>query len=57
MFWTIMIMESNEEPIVQKWVFPVLLFLQETKALSKVANKVKFQNRTQGVCVIDSEEN
>jgi len=44
---------------VQKWVgIPVCIGFAETKALSKVANKIakKFQNRTQGVYVIDSEE-
>lgn len=44
---------------VQKWVgIPVCVGFAETKALSKVANKIakKFQDRTQGVYVIDSEE-
>lgn len=44
---------------VQKWVgIPVCIGFAETKALSKVANKIakKFQNRTKGVYVIDSEE-
>ena len=44
---------------VQKWVgIPVCIGFAETKALSKVANKIakKFQDRTQGVYVIDSEE-
>lgn len=44
---------------VQKWVgIPVSIGFAETKALSKVANKIakKFQDRTQGVYVIDSEE-
>jgi DNA polymerase V len=36
-----------------------LHYFAETKALSKVANKIakKFQDRTQGVYVIDSDEN
>jgi DNA polymerase V len=44
---------------VQKWVgIPVCIGFAETKALSKVANKIakKFQDRTQGVYIIDSEE-
>lgn len=44
---------------VQKWVgIPVCIGFADTKALSKVANKIakKFQDRTQGVYVIDSEE-
>ncbi|MGL2987198.1 Y-family DNA polymerase [Flavobacterium sp. RSSA_27] len=44
---------------VQKWVgIPVCIGFAETKALTKVANKIakKFQDRTQGVYVIDSEE-
>lgn len=44
---------------VQKWVgIPVCIGFAETKALSKVANKIakKFQDRTQGVYVIDNEE-
>jgi len=44
---------------VQKWVgIPVCIGFAETKSLSKVANKIakKFQERTQGVYVIDSEE-
>ena len=44
---------------VQKWVgIPVCIGFAETKALSKVANKIakKFQDRTQGVYVIDSDE-
>jgi DNA polymerase V len=44
---------------VQKWVgIPVCIGFAETKALSKVANKIakKFQDRTKGVYVIDSEE-
>jgi DNA polymerase V len=44
---------------VQKWVgIPVCIGFAETKALSKVANKIakKFQDRTQGVYVIDTEE-
>ncbi|MEN9907301.1 MAG: hypothetical protein RLZZ540_442 [Bacteroidota bacterium] len=44
---------------VRKWVgIPTCIGFAETKALSKVANKIakKFQDRTQGVYVIDSEE-
>jgi DNA polymerase V len=44
---------------VQKWVgIPVCIGFAETKALSKVANKIakKFQDKTQGVYVIDTEE-
>ena len=44
---------------VQKWVgISVCIGFAETKALSKVANKIakKFQDRTKGVYVIDSEE-
>ncbi|TDE45556.1 Y-family DNA polymerase [Flavobacterium rhamnosiphilum] len=44
---------------VQKWVgIPVCIGFAPTKALSKVANKIakKFQGRTQGVYVIDSDE-
>jgi DNA polymerase V len=44
---------------VQKWVgIPVCIGFAETKALSKVANKIakKFQDRTKGIYVIDSEE-
>nr|WP_315134533.1 Y-family DNA polymerase [uncultured Flavobacterium sp.] len=44
---------------VQKWVgIPVCIGFAETKALSKVANKIakKFHERTKGVYVIDSEE-
>ncbi|MFV8368611.1 Y-family DNA polymerase [Flavobacterium sp. LB2R40] len=44
---------------VQKWVgIPVCIGFAPTKALSKVANKIakKFQERTQGVYVIDSDE-
>ncbi|TDE31291.1 Y-family DNA polymerase [Flavobacterium ranwuense] len=44
---------------VQKWVgIPVCIGFAPTKALSKVANKIakKFQDRTQGVYVIDTEE-
>lgn len=44
---------------IQKWVgIPTCIGFAETKALSKVANKIakKFQDRTQGVYVIDSEE-
>jgi DNA polymerase V len=44
---------------VQKWVgIPVCIGFAETKALSKIANKIakEFQQRTQGVYVIDNEE-
>jgi DNA polymerase V len=44
---------------VQKWVgIPVCIGFAPTKALSKVANKIakKFQDKTQGVYVIDTEE-
>ena len=44
---------------IQKWVgIPVCIGFAETKALSKVANKIakKFQERTLGVYVIDSDE-
>lgn len=44
---------------VRKWVgIPVCIGFAPTKALSKAANKIakEFQNRTQGVYVIDSEE-
>ncbi|WP_370514399.1 hypothetical protein [Flavobacterium sp. I-STPA6A] len=44
---------------VHKWVgIPVCIGFAETKALSKVANKIvkKFQDRTKGVYVIDREE-
>ncbi|MFV8391209.1 Y-family DNA polymerase [Flavobacterium sp. LB2P6] len=44
---------------VQKWVgIPVCIGFAPTKALSKVANKIakKFQDRTEGVYVIDSDE-
>ncbi len=44
---------------IQKWVgIPVCIGFAETKALSKVANKIakKFQERTLGVYVIDNEE-
>ena len=44
---------------VQKWVgIPVCIGFAPTKALSKVANKIakEFQDRTQGVYVIDSDE-
>jgi DNA polymerase V len=44
---------------IQKWVgIPVCIGFAETKALSKVANKIakKFQEKTQGVYVIDNEE-
>lgn len=44
---------------VQKWVgIPVCVGFAPTKALSKVANRIakKFQDRTQGIYVIDSEE-
>jgi DNA polymerase V len=44
---------------IQKWVgIPVCIGFAETKALSKVANKIakKFQDRTLGVYVIDNDE-
>jgi DNA polymerase V len=44
---------------IQKWVgIPVCVGFAETKALCKVANKIakKFQERTQGIYVIDTEE-
>ena len=44
---------------VQKWVgIPVCVGFAPTKALSKVANRIakKFQERTQGIYVIDAEE-
>ncbi|MEL1240574.1 Y-family DNA polymerase [Flavobacterium flavipallidum] len=44
---------------VQKWLgIPICVGFAETKALSKVANKIakKFQERTKGVYIIDSEE-
>ncbi|MBK0369511.1 Y-family DNA polymerase [Flavobacterium agrisoli] len=44
---------------IQKWVgIPVCIGFAETKALSKVANKIakKFLERTKGVYVIDTEE-
>ena len=44
---------------VQKWVgIPVCVGFAPTKALSKVANKIakKYQDRTQGIYVIDTEE-
>ena len=44
---------------VQKWVgIPVCVGFAATKALSKVANKIakKYQDRTQGIYVIDTEE-
>ncbi len=44
---------------IQKWLsMPICVGFAETKALSKVANKIakKFQTRTQGVYIIDSEE-
>lgn len=44
---------------VQKWIgLPVCIGFAETKALSKVANRIakKFQDRTGGIYVIDSEE-
>ena len=44
---------------VQKWVgIPVCVGFAPTKALSKVANRIakKFQERTQGVYVIDTDE-
>ena len=44
---------------VQKWVgIPVCIGFAPTKALSKVANRIakKFQDRTEGIYVIDTEE-
>ncbi|KDN56630.1 Y-family DNA polymerase [Flavobacterium seoulense] len=44
---------------VRKWIgLPICIGFAETKALSKVANKIakEFQEKTQGVYVIDSEE-
>jgi DNA polymerase V len=44
---------------IQKWVgLPVCIGFADTKALSKIANKIakKFQDRTSGVYVIDNEE-
>lgn len=44
---------------VQKWVgLPVCIGFAETKALSKLANKIakEFQDRTKGVYVIDTDE-
>jgi DNA polymerase V len=44
---------------VQKWIgIPVCVGFAPTKALSKVANRIakKFQDRTQGIYVIDTEE-
>lgn len=44
---------------IQKWLgLPVCIGFAKTKALTKVANKIakKFQDRTKGVYVIDSEE-
>jgi DNA polymerase V len=44
---------------VQKWLsIPVCIGFAETKALSKVANKIakKYQERTKGIYVIDTEE-
>mgnify|MGYP001358361854 FL=1 len=44
---------------VQKWVgIPVCVGFAPTKALSKVANRIakKFQDRTKGIYVIDTEE-
>ena len=44
---------------VQKWLsIPICVGFAETKALSKVANKIakKYQERTQGVYVIDNEK-
>ncbi len=44
---------------IQKWLsLPVCIGFAETKALSKVANKIakKYQERTQGIYVIDTEE-
>jgi DNA polymerase V len=44
---------------IQKWVsIPVCIGFAETKALSKVANKIakKYQERTKGIYVIDTDE-
>ncbi len=44
---------------IQKWLsIPTCIGFAETKALSKVANKIakKYQERTQGVYIIDNEE-
>ncbi|MCI9846200.1 Y-family DNA polymerase [Flavobacterium pectinovorum] len=44
---------------IQKWVgLPVCIGFAETKALSKVANKIakEFQERTKGIYVIDTDE-
>ncbi|MGO4772847.1 Y-family DNA polymerase [Flavobacterium sp. W22_SRS_FK3] len=44
---------------IQKWVgLPVCIGFAETKALSKVANKIakEFQDRTKGIYVIDNDE-
>ena len=44
---------------VQKWLsIPICIGFAETKALSKVANKIakKYQERTKGVYVIDTDE-
>lgn len=44
---------------VQKWIgIPVCIGFAETKALSKVANKIakKYQERTKGIYVIDTDE-
>jgi len=44
---------------VQKWLsIPICVGFAETKALSKVANKIakKYQERTQGIYIIDTEE-
>ncbi|WP_348798078.1 Y-family DNA polymerase [Flavobacterium adhaerens] len=44
---------------IQKWVgLPVCIGFAETKALSKIANHIakKFQDKTQGVYVIDTDE-
>ena len=44
---------------IQKWLsIPVCVGFGETKALSKIANKIarKFPNQTQGVYVIDSDQ-
>ena len=44
---------------IQKWLsIPVCIGFAETKALSKVANKIakKYQERTQGIYIIDTDE-
>jgi hypothetical protein len=50
-------MESNEEPSTQMGRYSGLYHCFAKKALSKVANKIAKNPRTQGVYVIDSDEN